>query len=238
MVRDQIYAERVSDLVDFTFDERVVDVFPDMIRRSVPGYELVIAMTGLLAARYAQPNTRCYDLGASLGATSLAMQRHIRAPGVCIVAVDAAPAMIERAATLLLPNPADAPPIELVSADVRDVALDDASVVAMNFTLQFVPQAQRSALLRRIRAALHPRGALLLAEKVATTEPFDERVHWEFKRANGYSELEIAQKRSALEQVLVPDSVDSHIAQLHAAGFTAVQHWYHCLNWSAFVATP
>lgn len=237
-VRDRLYAEPAADLVDFVFDERVVRVFPDMIRRSVPGYELIVAMTGLLAARYAQPHSCCYDLGASLGATSLSMQRQVRAPGVRIVAVDTAPAMIERATALLLPNPDGAPPISLLCADVRTVALPDASVVAMNFTLQFVPPPERAALLRRIRAALPAAGALLLAEKVATDSPFDEQLHGDFKRANGYSEMEIAQKRSALDEVLVPDRVDAHIARLHAAGFTTVEHWFHCLNWSAFVATP
>ena len=89
-----------------------------------------------------------------------------------------------------------------------------------------------------LRAALHPAGALLLAEKVASTEPFDEAVHLDFKRANGYSALEIAAKRNALEQVLVPDSIDSHLAQLQRAGFSVVHRWFHCLNWCAFVATP
>ena len=237
-MRDQIYRQPTDDLVDFVFDERVVNVFPDMIRRSVPGYELVVAMTGLLAARYAQPNSCCYDLGASLGATSVAMQRQIRAPGVRIVAVDSAPAMIERAMSSVLPNPADAPPIELVCADLCTVSLANASVVAMNFTLQFVPRESRAALLQRICHALHPQGALLLAEKIASSEPLDEALHLDFKRANGYSELEIASKRSALEQVLVPDSIDAHVAQLHTAGFTFVHPWFRCLNWCAFIATP
>jgi len=188
-------------LVDFAFDEAVARVFPDMIRRSVPGYETLIGLTGLLAARHAQAGSRIYDLGASLGASTLAVARCLKRSDVTLVAVDNAPAMIARCATNLraaLPERA----VQVICADIRDVRIRDASVVILNFTLQFVPPEDRSALLTRIHSGLRPGGALLLAEKIRFPDPAEgqrmEALHADFKRANGYSELEIHQKRAAL----------------------------------------
>ena len=94
--RDRLYAESRPRVDDFMFDERVAEVFDDMIRRSVPGYGSIVAMTGVVAADYAQAGSRCYDLGCSLGATTVSMLRHLKAPDCRIVAADNAPAMIEK----------------------------------------------------------------------------------------------------------------------------------------------
>ncbi|TAL06579.1 MAG: carboxy-S-adenosyl-L-methionine synthase CmoA, partial [Porticoccaceae bacterium] len=93
--RDQLFARPLAEIAGFRFDHQVVAVFPDMIRRSVPGYETMVAMTGTIAERYALPGTRCYDLGCSLGASTLALRRGIGARDCTIIAADNAPAMIE-----------------------------------------------------------------------------------------------------------------------------------------------
>lgn len=236
MSRDTVYGMR-RPLVDFAFDETVAAVFPDMIRRSVPGYETVIALSGLLAARHAVPGLRCYDLGCALGATALAITRALTAPDVRVVGIDNAPAMLAKARTLLASEP-----IEWVEADISEAALDDACVVVLNYTLQFVPPAERSPLLRRIREALHPDGALIVSEKIRFDDPHTQReleaAHLDFKRANGYSELEISQKRSALENVLKPDTLERHRARFVEAGFGRATEWFRCLNWASFLARP
>ena len=107
----------------------------------------------------------------------------------------------------------------------------------LNFVLQFLPPADRLPLLTRIRAALAPGGVLLVAEKLAAS-PEVEEVHLDFKRANGYSELEIAQKRTALENVMRIDGLDVHHERLAAAGFGEVETWFRCLNWGAMIARP
>ncbi len=226
-------------LVDFAFDEAVARVFPDMIRRSVPGYETLVSLTGLLAARHARPGTRIYDLGASLGASTLAIARCLERDDVQLVAVDNAPAMAARCGAHLreaLPGRA----VQVICADIRDVAIENASVVVLNFTLQFVPPADRAALLERIHAGLCPGGALLLAEKIAFADPAGQTrmdgFHAAFKKANGYSDLEISQKRTALEKVLLPDTLDTHHRRLRAAGFTAVDEWFRCLNFAGLLA--
>ena len=119
---------------------------------------------------------------------------------------------------------------------------DPAGAVTLNYVLQFLPPADRLAMLERIRAALTPDGVLLLSEKIRFEDPDTQRefeaAHLDFKRANGYSELEISQKRSALENVMIVDTEEIHRERLDAAGFTRVRRWYQCLNWAGFEARP
>ncbi len=238
--RDRIYAlppnpslacERGEEnpVAPFSFDAQVAAVFPDMIRRSVPGYELILQSLPWLAARVVQAHSNVYDLGCSLGASSHALRHGLEnMPGCRIIAVDNSAAMLARAAEWLHGFRA-ATPIELHCADVLDFPLENASLVMLNFTLQFIAQDQRLALLQRIRAGMRPGGVLLLSEKIAIDDaPLAELItelHHDFKRAQGYSELEIAQKRQALENVLIPESLATHQARLHQAGFAAVEPW-------------
>ena len=95
--RDQLFSAPIAKLGDWTFDERVAEVFPDMIQRSVPGYSNIISMIGMLAERFVTPDSTVYDLGCSLGAATLSVRRNIHVPGCQIIAVDNSPAMVERA---------------------------------------------------------------------------------------------------------------------------------------------
>ena len=149
--KDQIFAAPIARLGDFCFDEQVVDVFPDMIQRSVPGYSNIISAIGMMAARYAQPESRLYDLGCSLGAATQAMRRHVSQPGCRITAVDLSHPMIERARAHLSGFKSEVP-VELVEADICDIEIENASVVVLNFTLQFVEPEKRAALIQRRRA--------------------------------------------------------------------------------------
>lgn len=162
--KDQIFAAPIARLGDFCFDEQVVDVFPDMIQRSVPGYSNIISAIGMMAARYAQPQSRLYDLGCSLGAATQAMRRHVTQPGCHITAVDLSHPMIERARAHLSGFKSEVP-VELVEADICDIAIENASVVVLNFTLQFVEPEKRAALIQRIFDGLRPGGILILSEK-------------------------------------------------------------------------
>jgi len=228
---DDLYCEPRARIVDFAFDESVAGVFPDMIRRSVPGYETVIPLSGLLAARYVQEGSRVYDLGCSLGATTLALLDRIGDTKCEIVAVDKSAAMLERAQEDRQWDRR----VSFVLDDVRDVAIADASVIFMNYLLQFIDPGERLALLTRIHAGMRPGGALILSEKLAGDDEFDA-VHADFKRANGYSDLEVSQKRTALENVMVPDTLDEHLSRLRHAGFANISTWFRCLNWISMIA--
>ncbi len=237
---DALYAAPLQDIIDFQFDERVVSVFPDMIQRSVPGYAMIIANIGILAAKYAQPGSHCYDLGCSLGAASLAMRQRITAPDCDIIAVDNSNAMIERARELLSQDTKPSIPVTMICSDIQEVTIENASVVVLNFTLQFIPPKQRLALIKRIYEGLNPGGILILSEKIAFSEPdrqnFHIELHHDFKRANGYSDLEISQKRTALENVMIPETLAVHKRRLKSVGFSSSELWLQCFNFASMVA--
>lgn len=237
--KDTLFAQPRPHLVDFAFDEQVARVFPDMIRRSVPGYDTIIAMLGVFAHHYVQPHSRVYDLGCSQGAATLALRRHISAPDVKIVAVDNAPAMIERCQQNIA---ADLSPseVELCCEDIQHTVIENASLVALNFTLQFLPPDQRAGMLARIAQGLNPGGVLVLSEKICFADAEQQSLftdlHHDFKRLNGYSDLEISQKRQAIENVLIPDTLEQHKARLLANGFGTVHCWFQCFNFISLLA--
>ena len=238
--RDRLYADPRDDVGSFVFDERVAAVFGDMIARSVPGYATIVAMTGILARRHAVPGSRVYDLGCSLGAATAVMAASMEADHCHFIALDRAPAMLERARKELEERGLSG--IDLVCADIRDIVIERASVVVLNFTLQFLPVEERLALLNRIRRGMLPGGVLVLSEKIAgSSEEQDSllvEMHEAFKQANGYSELEISQKRAALERVLLPETIEVHRQRLEEAGFRRVDLWFQCFNFVSFVARP
>ncbi len=227
----------------FRFNENVARVFPDMLRRSIPGYAASIEAIGSLAARYVRAGTNCYDLGCSLGAATLAMRQGIREPACRIVAVDSAPAMIARCREVIAADDRLNGPetdVDVVEGDIRDISFVNASMVVLNYTLQFIEPADRGELLRRICDGMNEGGVLVLSEKVADENPEMEtllvELHHEHKRRNHYSELEIARKRAALENVLVPETVATHRARLSDAGFTHSAVWLRYFNFVSIIA--
>lgn len=238
MSRDDIYSQDHKELEAFSFDEAVARVFPDMIKRSVPGYTMIIPMIGVITEQYAQADSNLYDLGCSLGASLLAMRHGVKVDGCQVIGIDNASAMIKRCQSYVDIDDATVP-VELHQGDVTEFNYHNASVVTLNFTLQFIPQEKRQALIQTLFDALRPGGALILSEKIAFSEPeqtLQQELHWDFKRANGYSDLEISQKRSALENVLVPETAQTHISRLKQAGFSQATQWYQCFNFTSFIA--
>ncbi|SDH05121.1 tRNA (cmo5U34)-methyltransferase [Vibrio xiamenensis] len=237
--KDNIFSAPIDKIGDFTFDERVAEVFPDMIQRSVPGYSNIISAIGMLAERFAKPNTNIYDLGCSLGAATLSMRRHIEQEGCKIFAIDNSSAMVERCKLHINAYRSDTP-VEVIEADIRDIEIQDASVVVLNFTLQFLSPDDRFALLSKIYAGLRPGGILILSEKYvfenSTAHELLIDLHHDFKRANGYSELEISQKRNAIENVMRPDSIADHKQRFAQIGFSSYEVWFQCFNFGSMFA--
>ncbi len=234
MSRDEIYGEE-GERQPFEFSEKVVGVFEDMIRRSVPGYGLTLTAIEAVAGREVQAGTCIYDLGSSLGASVEAAWRGAQGKGVEIHGVDNSPAMVSRAQELL-----DLPGVFFHEGDATNWPLKNASLIVMNFTLQFVPLQEREQLLARCYQALVPGGVLLLSEKFVSSQEEDEEwlreLHWEFKRQQGYSEMEIARKREALEEVLIPEALETHERRLQGVGFEQVTRILQCLNFASWVA--
>lgn len=237
--RDTLFSAPINKLGDWTFDEQVAEVFPDMIQRSVPGYSNIISMIGMLTERFAQPNSTLYDLGCSLGAATLSMRRNIQVDHCHIVAVDNSPAMVERCRRHIDSFRAETP-VQVIEADIRNIEITNASMVVLNFTLQFLEPDDRQLLLNKICQGMLPGGILVLSEKFNFADQqigellFD--MHHDFKRANGYSELEISQKRSMLENVMRTDTVEAHKNRLHKAGFSHAEIWFQCFNFGSLIA--
>jgi len=236
--RDTLFASGLPN-EHFVFDEKVATVFPDMINRSVPGYATIIAMIGTLSAEYAQPASICYDLGCSLGAASLSMRHNIRAENCAIVAVDNSAAMVEGCRQAIERDSAVLP-VAVRFEDILDTPVNNASMVVMNFTLQFVKPEARDELLARIYEGLLPGGMLILSEKIlfedsALNDLFIEMYH-RFKEQQGYSKLEISRKRAALEKVLIPETIAAHESRLKKAGFETFDVWFQCFNFASIVA--
>jgi tRNA (cmo5U34)-methyltransferase len=238
-LRDKIYRETLGELAQFAFDDSVARVFPDMIKRSVPGYTTIVAMTGLLAQKYATAGSNLYDLGCSLGASSLAMRQQVKQQDCQLIAIDSSAAMLDRCQTIISTD-AHELPVEMMCADITDVAITNASVVVLNFTLQFIAVEQRDQVIERIYQGLRPGGIMILSEKVSFEDShlneLNIDLHHQFKRANGYSDLEIAQKREALENFLQPETLHQHKKRLSNAGFSSCDVWFQCFNFASLVA--
>lgn len=238
--KDNIYANEHEAVGAFQFDESVVAVFPDMIQRSVPGYQTILTGIGELTKIHAQNHTRLYDLGCSLGAATLTMRRALDENSGCsIVALDTSEAMVKRAQEYLQAFHSEVE-VELHCADICDFEIENASVVVINFTLQFIEPEMRESLLRKIYQGLNPGGILILSEKIHFEDPAlqhsIEHMHLQFKRANGYSELEISQKRSSLENVLISETEQQHLDRLRKVGFESAGIWFQAYNFASFLA--
>lgn len=243
---DSIYVSAQQQIKAFAFDERVAQVFEDMIQRSVPGYAMILELIGIITQSYVKANTQCYDLGCSLGASTLAIRHNISTPECSIIAVDNSPAMIEKClANVAADDTANygtspASPITILCQDIMDTQFKSASLISLNFTLQFIDKNKRLQLLKKINQGMVDGGVLILSEKIAIADQAGQELlnnlHHQFKHARGYSKLEISQKRSALENVLIPDTLKTHQQRLSEAGFSKIQVWFQCFNFISLIA--
>lgn len=233
MSEDRIYSVPLSHVGDFEFDDAVADVFPDMIRRSVPGYSTMLSMIGQCAHQFSVAGTNLYDLGCSLGAGTVLLDQHA-ARDCRVIAVDNSEAMVSRLQERQLNR------TDVILQDIRATKIENASVVVLNLTLQFLPPAERTDLVRHIADGMNSGGALLLSEKVCFDGPEQQglmtQLHHEFKRSHGYSDLEIAQKRTAIENRLIPETLEAHVARLEQVGFQTVTPWFQCFTFASILA--
>jgi len=229
---DRLYAEQLKNVPDFKFDRNVADAFDDMIIRSVPLYDELQRMMVDLAARFVQKRSQVYDLGCATGTTLCLMSKAIADPTVRFCGLDSSLEMLEHAKRKVARLRDKR--ITLASQDLNSpLTLVQPSVIVMALTLQFINPRHRQTLIKSLHDSLRPNGCLILCEKVvgadATMNRLMSNLYFDFKRRNRYSELEIVQKREALETVLVPYRLDENIRLLHEGGFATVEiffKWY------------
>jgi tRNA (cmo5U34)-methyltransferase len=236
--QDQLFVVPKPLLTDFDFGAETAAVFDDMLNRSVPFYDEVQRMIGELVADFAVDGTNIYDLGCSTGATLLQQRSLDR--NVTFVGVDSSAAMLERADAALKEAGFGHPYILREQQIDQDLVVENASVVILSLTLQFVRPLLREKVVQTIVNGLNHQGCLILVEKVLATETLINRLfikhYYEFKRRNGYSEIEISQKREALENVLIPYREEENTQLLRNAGFRAVETFFKWYNFCATVA--
>ncbi len=237
--KDNVFSEPLEEIVDFRFDEKVASVFEDMLRRSIPGYAASITAIGLLAKRFFVEGTNCYDLGSSLGAAALSVSKSLAGKRGKIIAVDNSKAMIERSKEYISRNK-NGIMIDLVCADVNKISIKNASIVILNYTLQFIPLENRKKLLTNIFNGLVKGGILIVSEKIKYKNPEEEKLmtelYHDFKEYNGYSRMEISRKRDALENVLIPETIEEHKQRIFEIGFSSFHLWYKYFKFVSYFA--
>ena len=237
--KDRIFAEPAKRASDFAFDGRTAAVFDDMLVRSVPFYTEMQRMTGELAADFAVPGSNLYDLGCSTG-TTFELLDPLVDQAVRFVGVDNSPEMLEKARQKLSGLPSGRT-VDLMCGDLHEFdGITNASVVILTLTLQFVRPLHRERLVRMIGAGTREQGCLILIEKLTEPDTLFNRLfikyYYDMKRRNDYTDLEIAQKREALENVLIPYRLEENVEMLKGAGFKSVEVFFRWYNFCGIVA--
>ncbi|MFT5506519.1 MAG: tRNA (cmo5U34)-methyltransferase [Gammaproteobacteria bacterium] len=233
--KDRVFSIPLKEVKAFEFDENVARVFSDMISRSVPGYKLLLRLITLFADIFVRHDSRVYDLGCSLGEASVVVAEQTRDRRVEIFGIDNAEAMINRCKLL-----SEWSNINWICNDIRSVQITNASMVILNLTLQFIDPDERQSLIDHVYEGLNEGGALILTEKITSDDEHQQGrmtdLYHAFKKNQGYSDLEISQKRTALENVLISDSDAEQVSRLKRSGFKEVYQYFHCFNFASYLA--
>jgi len=236
---DRLFADPSAAPDDFRFDQKTASVFDDMVSRSVPFYHEFQRMTGEISADFAVEGTNLYDLGCATGTTLLALDTAVKS-GVRFVGVDNSQEMLEKARTKLLARNCSRS-VQLITADLhREQVVENASVVVMILTLQFVRPLHRERVVRHIWEGMNNQACLILVEKLTFDDSLFNRLfiqyYYDMKRRNGYSEVEISQKREALENVLIPYRLEENYELLQSVGFKHIEEFFRWYNFAGIVA--
>ena len=236
---DKMFDEDL-DPHDFEFDDKVASIFDDMVSRSVPMYQETMMASMGLAKKFIQDGSNVYDIGCSTGTLLLNFSSFVSNNDIKLIGIDNASAMIDQARAKIREVGYEKE-IELRQQSVEEnIELNNASVIFMNYTLQFVRPLYRESVLKQIYEGLNPNGCFILVEKVLGNDSLYNRIYidlyYEYKARVGYSEREIQQKREALENVLIPYRIDENIGLLKKCGFSSTEIFFKWYNFAGLVA--
>ncbi len=237
MKKDSLFdVNNISE--DFEFNDQVVEVFDDMLERSVPFYEEVIRSSSKLIDVFLEDDDRIIDLGCSTGNCLLQLARLLSHKKLQYTGIDNSISMLEKA-RLKTDLYSGLESVEFMLADITQLDFSGIGCFVLNYTLQFVRPIQRQEFLQRLHNQLRPGGIIILSEKTIIHHPRLNReyidIYHRFKKNKGYSELEIARKREALENVLIPFSSKENIALLENSGFKTVQPFFQWFNFCSLI---
>ena len=237
--KDNIYKKGNFNDLPFSFNKEVAEVFDDMIDRSVPGYISSLRLIQHITNKYFQENTNCYDLGCSLGAATESLFKATEGKEVKIIAFDNSNAMID-SCKYRYKDQINSGKVQFIEQDIADVEINNASIVVINFVLQFLDSVKRTSLLKIVYEGLIRGGKLVISEKIHFESKFRtdvlSKLHHRFKAENGYTAMEISRKRDALEGILVTESETQHAQRLESIGFKRIRKVMSNLNFMTLVA--
>ena len=238
MSKDRLFHKKMKPS-SFSFNQKVAEVFPDMLERSIPGYRTTINSIRFLASKYSKKGTNCYDLGCSLGASSIALGEGAAHNDCRIMAVDKSSSMTKKFSEIIKQEKLDLN-IQILNEDILDTKITNASIVIMNFTLQFIRKKDRQLVLDKIYNGLNDGGLLILSEKITQGDKKINNLlidlHENFKLENLYTREEIENKKESIKNVLIEDNIETHRSRLSKSGFTKVGIWLQHFNFASFVA--
>ncbi|KHL83374.1 carboxy-S-adenosyl-L-methionine synthase CmoA [Helicobacter pylori] len=231
----------------FCFDEKVAHVFDDMLERSIPYYHEMLNLGAYFIAQNLKeniypkslpkslPKPLIYDLGCSTGNFFIALNQQIQ-QDIELVGIDNSMPMLKKAQEKLK----DFNNVRFECMDFLEVEFKEASAFSLLFVLQFVRPMQREVLLKKIYNSLALNGVLLVGEKIMSEDRILDKqmieLYYLYKQNQGYSHNEIAFKREALENVLVPYSLKENVALLESVGFKHVEALFKWVNFTLLVA--
>lgn len=237
-MKDKLFNQSPKNIQPFVFDKKVSEVFDDMLDRSIPFYHQLTEAMGKILSSFIIPEGKIYDLGSSTGALLCHLSNILPERAADMAGIDNSKPMIEKAREKARQF-RTSKSVQFINEDIENYNFDNCAVFIANFTLQFINQEKRASMVEKLYDALQPGGLLIISEKVC----FDDKVvdenfidiYYNFKKARGYSDLEISNKREALENVLVPETIEKHIGRLHNAGFSNVDTFFQWFNFAGFL---
>lgn len=238
---DRLFVASCSGSDDFQFNTEVAEVFDDMVARSIPFYVEQQRMIQEIAKSFFPKNAKIYDLGCATATTLINLCQVIQ-ECAGFIGYDNSPAMLKYAQDKVRESKLE----DRVDLRLRDLdgdlvtrPLENAGLVTLCWTLQFIRPVHRDRVIRWIYESLPPGGALIMAEKILTQHTHTSRLfidtYYSFKRRNGYSDNEILRKREALENVLVPYTISENLEMIRRNGFKIVDTFFQWYNFAAFL---
>ena len=239
MSQDTLFRDKREFINDFDFGKNTAQVFDDMLNRSVPFYSEIQRMIAEIANYFAVKNTNLYDLGCSTGETFIALDQNVPSK-VKFIGIDSSDAMLEKARKKM-EEAKISHEYALIRSDLNQgVNIENASIVIMSLTLQFIRPLYREKVIRSIAEGINESGCFIVIEKVLSTNSLINRLfiklYYDFKKRSGYDELEIKQKREALENVLIPYHYDENRQLMLSNGFKSCESFFRWYNYCGLLA--
>ncbi len=239
MKKDIVFAKRQNPVEAFEFNDEVTSVFDDMLRRSVPFYMESITRQAQICIQFYKKKTVIYDLGCSNGNLGIMICKSFGKKKFSMIGIDSSCPMIKRYNNRLK-GKAYRNNVRLICNPAENIEIINASVVILNLTMQFIDPYERNSVIQNIYNGLVSGGILLLTEKIIhrtkTISDIQQKYYTKFKKENGYSDLEISQKRDALEDILIPETLETHQNRLQRAGFSSFDVWLKWFNFASLIA--